>query len=47
MLTISERRMRANTFDVENIVSDGKDISDASITSEFTITSKRKIKKYR
>ena len=30
--------MRADTFDVENIVSDGKDISDASITSEFTIT---------
>ena len=29
--------MRANTFDVENIVSEGKDISDASITSEFTI----------
>ena len=46
--TISERHhlipilwtthMRANTFDVENTVSDGKDISDASITSEFTIT---------
>ena len=30
--------MRANTLDVENVVSDGKDISDASTTSEITIT---------
>ena len=30
--------MRAHTFDVENIVSEAKDIADASTTSEITIT---------